>query len=68
MDEKDRLARVYKRVAEESRKIDKRKIKWECMGPAVHGIKRVPRMTWYNFHMSRQIYPLVICPHNRKLK
>lgn len=68
MDEKEKLERAYKRVAEESRKIDKRKIKWECMGPAVHGIKRIRLIPPYAKNASRHIYPLVICPHNRKLK
>lgn len=68
MDEKEKLERAYKRVAEESRKLDKKQLKFECMGPDIHGIKRIHLIPKYAMNASRHIYAKVICPHNRKLK
>lgn len=37
----EQLNEAYRKVAEESRKIDKMNLKWAEMGPNIHGIKRI---------------------------
>lgn len=62
------IERAYKEVAKESRELDKRELKYECMGPEIHGIRRMRLIPPYAMNASRHIYAKVICPHNRKIK
>ena len=55
----EELNEAYRKVAEESRKIDKKKLKWAEMGPNIHGKKRFNRIPLWDYR-SRLVRPLVI--------
>ena len=52
----EELNEAYRKVAEESRKIDKKKLKWAKMGPNIHGIKRFNRIPLWDYR-SRLVRP-----------
>lgn len=56
----EELNETYRKVAEESRKIDKMNIKWAEMGPNIHGKKRIKRIPAYARNQSWFIRPLII--------
>ena len=64
----EKIEKAYKRAAKESRRLDKQQIKWEPMGPDIHGIKRIHLIPPYAMNASMHIYAKVIYPHNRKIK
>ena len=56
----EQLNEAYRKVAEESRKIDKKKLKWTEMGPSIHGIKRIKLIPQWSYNESWFVRPLVI--------
>ena len=62
----EELNEAYRKVAEESRKIDKMNLRWAEMGPNIHGIKRIKLIPWGSHNQSWFIRPLVIKPYDRR--
>lgn len=56
----EELIDVYRKVAEESRKIDKKNLRWAEMSPNIHGIKRIKLIPPYAYNESWFIRPLII--------
>lgn len=56
----EQLNEAYRKVAEESRKIDKMNLKWAEMGPNIYGIKRIKLIPPYAYNESWIVRPLVI--------
>ena len=56
----EELNEAYRKVAEESRKIDKMNLKWAEIGPNIHGIKRFKTIPDWARNQSWFIRPLVI--------
>ena len=60
MTDEEKLNEAYRKVAEESRKIDKMNLKWAEMGPNIHGVKRIKLIPWWSYNQSWFVRPLVI--------